>query len=227
MAVKAIKAVIFDMDGLMLDSQKIAFEAWRTAAADHGFDLSDELNLSLAGRSDRDSVKILRSAFGPEFPLEKIRGRARALFFDYANNIGIPVKDGLMEILNFLDKKNIETAVATSTEREECIDVLEKSGLVHRFKVIVCGDEIDKAKPEPDIFLRTSNLLYARPDECIVLEDSTAGIQAAHAAGMITIMVPDLQEPTEETISMVYSVVSSLHEAILEIENILSGRNTD
>lgn len=218
---KSIKAVIFDMDGLMLDSQRIATKAWKNAVSYYGYSLSDEDNLLLIGRNIVDSNEILYSLYGPKFPIEEIRKYARQLFSYYVKDDGIPIKAGLTKLLDFLDGKNISTAVATSTSRNDCIMNLNKCDLTHRFKVIVCGDEVSIGKPEPDLFLKVAELLQVSPEFCVVLEDSFAGIRAAKAAGMIPIMVPDLIEPNDEIKSLAHKVVPSLNEAKLEIENLL------
>ncbi|MFC1532215.1 HAD family hydrolase [Thermodesulfobacteriota bacterium] len=217
----SIKAVIFDMDGLMLDSQRIATKAWKKAVSYYGYSLSDEDNLLMVGRNTRDSNEILRSLFGPDIPIDQFREYARQLFYDYVKDDGIPIKVGLKKLLDFLDEKKLPAAVATSTNRDDCIASLDKCGLTHRFKIIVCGDDVANGKPEPDLFLKASGLLQTAPESCIVLEDSFAGIRAAHAAGMIPIMVPDLIGPTEEIKSLAHIVVPSLNEAKLEIENLL------
>lgn len=217
----SINAVIFDMDGLMLDSQRIATKAWKNAVSYYGYSLSDEANLLLVGRNIRDSNEIMRSLFGLEFPIDPIRKYARQLFYEYVKDDGIPIKAGLVKLLDFLDEKNISTAVATSTSRDRCMENLDKCDLTHKFKIIVCGDEVAIGKPEPDLFFKVSELLQVAPEFCVVLEDSYAGIRAAHAAGMIPIMVPDLIEPTDEIKSLAHIVVPSLNEAKLEIENLL------
>jgi len=217
----SINAVIFDMDGLMLDSQRTATKALKNAVSYYGYSLNDEANLLLVGRNRRDSNEIMRSIFGLEFPIDSIRKYARQLFYEYVKDDGIPIKTGLLKLLDFLDEKNISTAVATSTNRDDCIANLDKCNLTNRFKIIVCGDEVALGKPEPDLFLKVSELLQVAPKFCVVLEDSYAGIRAAQSAGMIPIMVPDLIEPTDEIKSLAHIVLPSLNEAKLEIENLI------
>lgn len=208
----------------MLDTQRFATKALRIAVSYYGYSLTDEANLLLVGRNRRDSNEILRTVFGPAFPVEQIRKHAGKLYSQYVKDDGIPIKPGLGKLLDFLEEKNLSTAVATSTNRDECIKNLDKCDLTHRFKFIVCGDEVDKGKPEPDLFLKASTLLQVAPVFCVVLEDSYAGIRAAHTAGMIPIMVPDLIGPTDELKSLAHIVVPTLNEAKLEIENLLSDQ---
>ena len=206
----SVQAVIFDMDGLMLDSQRIATEVWKKAVAAFGYYMTDEMRLSLIGRTISDTNDILRSAFGSDFPINEIRRLATEEFSDLTRDSGIPVKRGLRELLDFLDQKQLQTAVATSTSRYYCLRSLQRSDLAHRFKVIVCGDEVLQGKPAPDIFLRASELLNVVPEHCVVLEDSYAGVRAAHHAKMIPIMVPDLKEADDEMRALAHAVVSDL-----------------
>jgi len=210
------------MDGLMLDSQRIATEVWKSAVEAFGYRLTDETRLSLIGRTISDTNDILRSAFGSDFPINEIRRLATEEFSALTKNNGIPVKRGLRELLDFLDQEQLQTAVATSTSRYYCLRSLERSDLAHRFKVIVCGDEVSQGKPAPDIFLRASELLDVLPEHCVVLEDSYAGVRAAHKARMIPIMVPDLKEADDEMRALAHAVVSDLTAAKDVIQSLLN-----
>lgn len=208
-----IAAVIFDMDGLMLDTERMALRAWRRAAEEFGATMRDELALSIVGRNVPDTRAILREALGEGFPLEDCWNRTTELYTADISENGIPLKPGLGELLDFLEEESIDAAVATSTYRAPATHKLELTGLISRFKAIVAGDEVDNGKPAPDIFLTAAKSLEASPDTCVVLEDSFSGIRAAHAANMIPIMVPDLAQPTEEIRSLAHAVVPSLHHA--------------
>jgi HAD superfamily hydrolase (TIGR01509 family) len=190
-----ICAVIFDMDGLMLDTEPIYKIAWQKAAIECGRSIPEELYFDLIGRTRLDGENILRAAFGPDFSLEAFRAacqRCEAAAFGER----LPSKKpGLDDLLDFLDSQRVPKAVATSTERERAIDQLGGLGLLDRFNVIATGDEVLNGKPAPDLFLLAAQRLGMAPAECLALEDSEAGVVAAHRAGMQVYLVPDLKAP--------------------------------
>ena len=216
-----IKAVIFDMDGLILDTERLARRGWLAAMEEFGASLTDEQYLRIVGRTATDSTMVLKEMLGADFPVEQCRNRMRELYYADAAKNGIPIKQGLEELLDFLKEKSIKYAVATSTARKLTIPKLQLTGLLSTFKIIVAGDEIENGKPAPDIFLAAAKALSIAPEKCVVLEDSSYGIRAAHAAKMIPIMVPDLAQPTNEIRLLTHSVVPSLHEAREVISQLL------
>ncbi|MEZ4862110.1 MAG: HAD family phosphatase [Caldilineaceae bacterium] len=213
-----IVAIIFDMDGLMLDTERMAQRAWQRAGAEFGYDFSEEIYLHAVGRTAPATEALFRQSFGPGFPFEQIYARKQEYLYGAIDREGIPTKPGLLELLEWLDQRQIAKAVATSTARPLAMRKLTAAKLLDRFSAIVCGNEVPNGKPAPDIFLAAAQLLDVAPDACIVLEDSTAGIKAAHAAGMQSIMVPDLIQPTAEITALADRVLPSLHQ-VLELLN--------
>lgn len=200
------RAVIFDMDGLMLDTEAIARLAWKKGGADLGHEVTDEQFARFIGRTSADTEAMLVDLFGPSFSLAELRSRITHHWDAHIEQHGIARKPGLVELLDFLHTQPVRKAVATSTRREAAIPKL--AGLDHYFDVIVTGDEVRKGKPAPDIFLLAASRLGVDPADCLVLEDSLPGVRGAKAAGMHVIMVPDLVAPTPE----VAHHVASLHE---------------
>lgn len=206
-----IRAVIFDMDGLMLDTERLAQQAWQRAGAELGYALPDELYLQAVGRTAAATEALLRNGFGADFPFPAIYARKQEYYHAALEN-ALPTKPGLFELLALLATLGVPKAVATSTARPLALRKLTTAGLLAHFTIIVCGDEIAHGKPAPDIFLAAAEKLAIAPAHCLVLEDSPAGIQAAHAAGMIPVHVPDLIAPSAETRRLAYTVLPSLHE---------------
>jgi HAD superfamily hydrolase (TIGR01509 family) len=205
-----IGAVVFDMDGLMLDTERLARIAWDQAMAEWGHTIPDEVYFRLIGRSVADVGEILRQALAADLPFEEIARRKRQYVDREIAEHGIPVKPGLHELLDWVDQAGLKKATATSTFREVALQKLRLVGLQDRFDAIVCGDDIQRGKPAPDIFLAAARKLAIPAGECVVLEDSEPGIEAAQSAGMVPLMVPDIKPPSEEATARAYRVFSSL-----------------
>jgi len=209
-----IKAVIFDMDGLMLDSERIAKICWQAAGEKLGCKVDDKLFMSVVGVSEKNSEKIVTEHFGAGFDYKAFRETIEAIKKEYVRQNGIPIKKGLKELLEYLNAKNIKTAVATSTSYCQAIEMIKNAGIFESFDHIICGDMVSKSKPEPDIYLTAMRQLDVSPDQSMVLEDSFAGITAAHAAGAYTVMIPDLIEPDEYILSLANAMCGSLLDVI-------------
>ncbi len=208
----APRAVIFDMDGLMIDSEVIYRDAWFRAMGDFKRDMPEEVFRRFLGRNNQDSRMLLAEIYGAEFDVNGFLHACRSLAHEHIERHGIPHKPGLEALLALLDGRGLSKAVATSTRREWALRSL--GPLAARFEVLTTGDEVACGKPAPDIFLLCADRLQAAPRDCLVLEDSEAGIRAAHAAGMTAIMIPDLVEPSEEIRALAWRVCRSLEEVV-------------
>lgn len=211
------RGVIFDMDGLLLDSERIALAFFEQAAAELNTPWSAELGLSLVGRSAKDSDQLLRDAFGEDFPLAALRERFGELY-DAAITAGaIPLKDYALRLLEYLEQMQIPCAVATSTWRPRAEAKLARAGLLPFFKALACGDEVTRGKPAPDIFELAALRLGLEPGDCLALEDSNAGVRAAVSASMPVVMVPDVLQPEADIRRYGVPVVASLKDVLVAL----------
>lgn len=209
-----IHAIIFDMDGLMFDSERIAQITWQQAASESGYDFPAHLYTDIVGLSYPDIERFTRDVFGEDFPLETVYARKQVLMDNHITTLGIPIKPGLWEILQAVEEANIRRALASSSARRIVLRNLRAAGLdANWFHAVLSGDEIRNNKPAPDIFLQASQRLQVPPEKCLVLEDSNAGIQAACSAGMLSIMIPDMLPASLQTQQCAYRILPDLHAA--------------
>ena len=196
----------------MIDTERLALKAWQLAGADFGYPISDEIFITMVGRNRRDSDRTLVEIFGSDFPIGAVRDRYRAYVDGWIDEGKLAVKSGLLELLGFLDRISMPKAVATSTEYERAIHKLSLTNLLDHFPVVIAGDQIQKGKPAPDIFLAAAAQLGVLPEDCLVLEDSDAGIQAAYDAGMTPVMIPDMKPPSEKSLAFAHRIFGELGE---------------
>jgi HAD superfamily hydrolase (TIGR01509 family) len=204
--------VLFDMDGLLLDSERIFKLAWRAAIEDLDFAWDEDFFHSLIGLNSKLSRQRLQEFYGPDDRLTRLPDRVDHHFHKLTDDAPIPVKPGVHELLDLLDHHDVPRAVATSTKRGNALAKLERSGLLHRFHGLVGGDEVTDGKPSPEPFRKAAALLEVEADRCLALEDSFNGIRAAHAAGATPVMVPDLLHPTPEIRALAHRIAPSLLE---------------
>jgi HAD superfamily hydrolase (TIGR01509 family) len=213
-----ISAVVFDMDGLMFDTERVAQTTWQQAAVEYGYIFPEQTYRGVIGRTLPDVRAFIYKVFGDDFPFDQVYHRKQELLGIYITNHGIPVKPGLIELLEKIESLRLLKAVASSSGKQIIMRNLSAARIdAGRFQAIVGGDEIVRGKPAPDIFLAAAIALGLPASRCLVLEDSNAGIQAAHAAGSIPVMIPDMIPPREETASLAYRILPDLHAANREL----------
>ncbi len=207
-----IKSVIFDMDGVLFDTERICSEVWRQVGKE--MNLTDiEIAVTMCvGLNSNDTRQFFLNLYGKEFPYEEFRERSSQLFHKTLERSGLPVKPGVFELLNFLQDKDYRIALATSTDRANVMQYLEKAGMTLYFQAIVTGDMVVHGKPDPEIYLKACKELSSPPELSIAIEDSPNGLKSAYYAGMRPIMVPDLIEPDEELKKLLYGKFDSLYE---------------
>lgn len=201
------KAVIFDMDGLIFDTERLFMEQLAVVMKDYGYQLTREIYSQTLGTCGELLEKLMQSHYGLDYPIEKISQEADRRVRIVAETVGLTLKPQIVEVLEYLQKEGIPCAVASSTRSDKVVYYLEKTGIRHCFKEIVGGEMVEKSKPEPDIFLKASERLGIKAEESVVLEDSENGVRAAHAAGCDVICVPDLKMPSEDVLEYVNVVV--------------------
>jgi HAD superfamily hydrolase (TIGR01509 family) len=207
-------AVIFDMDGLLLDTEPLAARAWTETAAALGVEFDAALTLAMVGRNWGDCVAMVRARYGADYPVDALLDRWHVTCDAIIAREGLRVKPGAVELIDWLERNGIPLAVATSTRRERAHAKLVDAALLSRFRDVVGGDEVARGKPEPDIYVEAARRLRVVAAECVVLEDSEPGVRAALAAGMTPIMVPDLHAPPADLIALELLVLPSLDEVL-------------
>ena len=211
-------AVIFDMDGLMLDTEPLAARAWGEAAAtlDVEFDLS--LAHAMIGRNFADCSAMVHARYAAPYPVDALLARWHAAYDVIVLREGLALKPGVRELLDWLEGRAIPRAVATSTRRDRACAKLGETGLLPRFQALVGGDEVASGKPAPDIYVEAARRLDESPARCVALEDSEPGVRSALAAGMMPIMVPDLIAPSAELVALDLLVLPTLHDVLAHLD---------
>lgn len=211
--IRDIDAVIFDMDGVIFDSERVFLECCIEAGKRFNLERVEEVCLLCVGITSEMTEKLLLEEYGPDFPLKEFRGDSMEFFWKRYDEEGqLPVKTGVRELLELLSKQGRPLAIASSTKSDVVKRQLKDAGLLDFFDKVIGGEQVSRSKPEPDIFLSAAKALGVAPEKCLVIEDSHNGIRAAHTAGMIPIMVPDLLPVTDEMKEKAWKIFPSLVE---------------
>lgn len=209
-----IQAIIFDMDGLLLDSERIVKRSWEEAGGEMGIAHMGEHIYQTLGKNREWRDAYFRKTLGEEFPIGDFQKRAGRHFHKIVDNEGMPLKEGVRELLTYAKAKGYKIAVATSSSREYSIRALEEAGIFAYLDGGVFGDMVQHSKPDPEIYKKACRCIGMLPEACLALEDSPAGVRSAYAAGLKVIVVPDLLEPPEDVLSLAYERCATLHEVI-------------
>lgn len=209
-----VQAVIFDMDGVIFDSERLVIECWQVIAEKHNIPDIVEICMRVQGNNRQETGKRFREKYGEDFPYETYKKEVTALFRERYGEGRLPLKPGVAEILQELKQRGVPLALASSTRSDIVKLELDEAHLLSCFDAVLGGDMAPRSKPEPDIFLAAAAALQVEPKCCYVLEDSHNGIRAAYRAGMHPIMVPDMQKPTEEIRGIAEAVAENLPAAL-------------
>ena len=218
-----IVAVVFDMDGVLFDTERIGVQCWTEAAEPTGLQNAREIARMCIGRTIPGTKEVFMEEAakqGVALDFEKLHEDCARLILEKEERDGLPVKPGVHEILEYLYERKIPVALATSSKKDIVLSHLEKTGITKYFRKIVTGDMVSHGKPAPDIYIKACEELEAAPENVIAIEDSSNGIRSASAAGLHPIMVPDQLQPTEEILLLAETKCDSL----LEVRKLLQEK---
>lgn len=206
------KAVIFDMDGVIFDSERLVLEEWLVLAQKYGLTGMKEVYYECIGVNEVMTREIFLNHYGRDFPYEEYVREISCSFHEHYDHGRLPMKLGVVELLSYLKEEGYLIGLASSTKQSAVEREITDAGLKPYFNDLTCGDMLQKSKPEPDIFLMSCSHLKVLPEEAVTIEDSYNGIRAAHRAGTTPIMVPDMKQPDEEMKQLAHVICSDLQE---------------
>ena len=209
-----ILGAVFDMDGLMFDTESMFLHVWKQAGDDWGLGDISQIGYSMLGVNTAESEKIIRDSLGSKIDVDSFLTYFRKLHTEYRSSHPVPPKPGLYTLLEYLKEHGYRTAVASSSGREMVLHCLRQTDTEKYFDFVLCGDMVSRSKPDPQIYQTACQVLELLPNQCIALEDSLNGIRSASSAGLYPIMVPDLIEPTEEIQKLLFRRLPELSQVI-------------
>ena len=215
-----IKAIIFDMDGLMIDSERVTFECYQERLKDMNLTMDEKFYKTLLGKPIKGIYQRFYDVYGNDFPIENVIQDVHQLMAERFETEGVPVKKGLVELLHYLKDNNYKTIVATSSNRDRVDKILAQAKITEFFDDSICGDEVTKGKPNPEVFLKSCQKLGVNVDEAIVLEDSEAGIQASYDANIKVISIPDMKYPEKQYEEKTFKILKDLTEVTAYLKSL-------
>ena len=217
-----IRTVIFDMDGMIFSTEPIYFRCYQQAAEQYGKDFPYELFAQCVGISLEESTKILKNYFGPQFDLSQLYAQCSRNFETYMDKHHIAPREGVEQMLPFLQERGLKIGMATSNGRAWVERLLEQANLRHYFQTIVTAQDVSKPKPDPEVYLRAAANLQTQVNQCLAFDDSVAGATSAISAGMRTVVIPDLKQPDSFVRHRAFRIYTSLKEAYFDVEDLLA-----
>lgn len=205
-------AIVFDMDGVMFDTESVCMKAWDTVGEEMGIGKAGYMVYKTLGMTAESAIKVLQNEFGVDFDARLFKQKGREFSYKYFDEFGVPEKPFLHETLNYLNNKGYKLAVASSTSSDSVFHHLNEKSITAYFDKVICGDMIKNSKPAPDIYLKACEELSENPANCIAIEDSKNGILSAKNADMNVIMIPDLWQGDDDTDKLLFAKLKSLGE---------------
>lgn len=216
-----IKALVFDMDGLLIDSERIVKRSWQMTGNELGYEDFGEYIYPMLGANAKKRESYFKGLFGEAFPMERFTELTRRYFYEIVDREGLPLKVGVKELMEEAKKRELKIALATSSRQAYAKDVLTRVDVWKYLDGGVFGDQVKHAKPDPEIYLLACEKVGVRPEEAIAFEDAPAGVRSAHSAGMKVIMVPDLVQPDAEIQKLYDKKVETLREVLPLLDELL------
>lgn len=216
-----IKAVISDMDGVILDSEKLYVRFWCEAGNFYGYPMKREHALGIRSMARPFAIERLQGWFGGGFDYDSVRNKRIELMDAYVRENGIEPKPGAEKLLSWLKENGYKVALATATPADRAAEYLRRVGLLGYFDEVVSSRMVKNGKPKPDVYLLAAERLGFEPQDCLALEDSVNGVRSAAAAGCKTVLVPDLDDPRDELSELLYDIADGLWDVarILRVES--------
>jgi len=218
---KKVDAIIFDMDGVLIDSERISFQCYKEVLKEYKYEITEEFYVRFIGRNVEGIKLVMLEEYGNDFPFDEIYKKKAELAHKTTNENGVKIKPGVHELLDYINKEGFKIAVATSTRRQRALELLGEAKIKEKVSYIVCGDQVKNSKPDPEIFLKAAEGLEVDPKNCLVIEDSDAGIMAAHSAGMTGIHVPDMKVLEDETKKLAFRIC----EKLIDVKELLKNNH--
>jgi HAD superfamily hydrolase (TIGR01509 family) len=215
---RPILGVLFDMDGLVLDSEILYSRFWIEACREFGYTMSNAQSLKMRALGRIQAEEMLHSFFGPEADYHAIRAARIQLMDTFIEENGVQTKPGIFELMDYLQAQGISTAITSSSPVPRIRSHLSRHGLDTRFDALCSGRDMPHGKPAPDIYLHGAAVLGLKPEQCMALEDAPAGILSAHRAGCLPVMIPDQDQPGKETKDLLYAMCDTLADVISLME---------
>ena len=213
---KKVRAVVFDMDGLLLDSERIVLEDFISSCREFGYEPDVEVYYKCIGGNKDRTKEIMLAGYGPDFPYLAVNDS----WYSKAGKKPMPLKRGVLDLLQYLGRRTLQKAVVTSTQRYWAEKMLTESGILPYFDFLVCGDDITRSKPEPDIYLKACEKLNLPPAACLALEDSDNGVLSAFRAGLQVVQIPDLLPPSAQVKALGHTIAASLDDVRQAFESL-------
>lgn len=219
------KNVIFDMDGIIFDTERLMLSCWKSVCPNYGITDIEVIYPSCIGADDRRTLEIFDNYYGGKYPLTKIRQEVIQLMRTEVDLNGPPMKPYVNDLLSYLKGNRFQIALASSTESQQVVRELTQAGIISYFNAVIGGDMVSRGKPAPDIFLYACRKLSCDPADAFVIEDSENGIRAAFSAGAAPIMVPDIIKPSAEVLNMCRHVFRNLGEVKDFFQKVVEAKN--